>query len=102
LSASAVRAGGGLFFHFTFICGEREELGAVPAWSDLKECGSILVDIRRQEEFQRIIAEDDAICELDDGQAIVEHFERRFLSFAFGDMSHHEYRLSFALDTQIS
>lgn len=58
-----------------FICGEREELAAIAAGPNLKVGGSVLVDICWQEEFQRIVAEDDAICELDDSEAIVEHLK---------------------------
>ena len=100
-SASAVLAGGRLLFRFTFFRGEREELATIPAGSDLKIGNSVLVNVGRQEEFKRIKAEDDAVGELDEGQAIVEHFKGCFLPLSFRDMSHHKYGLSFPFNAQV-
>ena len=55
---------------------------ALPAGANFEVSGSLVVDIGRQEQLQRVISDRAAVGEFDDGQAVVKDLEGSFLPFS--------------------
>jgi hypothetical protein len=60
------------------------------------------VDVRGKKQFERVVADRQAVGKLDDGKAIIEHLKRGFLPTPFKEMAHDENRLSFPLGAEIT
>ena len=102
LGVAAFRTQRGFFCCLTFFGGQGEELFALPAGANFKVGGSLIVDVGGQEQFQRIISDQAAVGEFDDGQAVVKDLEGSFLPFSSQYMSENKYRLSLTLRAEVS
>ena len=102
LGAAAVRTSGGFFCCLTLFGGQGEELFALPAWANFEVGGSLVIDVRGQEQLQRVITDRAAVGKFNDGQAIVKDFKVPFLPFSGQDMPEDQYRLSLTLRAEIS
>jgi hypothetical protein len=61
----------------------------------------VLIEFSRKEELSWVIPDQPLVTELDQGESVVEGFERRFLSFASQHMPKDKDRLTFTLDAEI-
>ena len=102
LGLSAFRTSGGFFCCLTFFGGQGEELFALPAWANFEVGDSLIVDIRGQEQLQRVIPDRAAIGKFDDGQTVVKDLERSFLPFSGQDMPEDQHRLPLTLRAEVS
>jgi len=84
-----------------FLGRQRKELLAFCAGPDLEIRNALWVYFCGQQKLDRIVAQNCAIGEFDHGQAIIEDLKRRFLSFAFRNMTEHKNRLAFAFSPQV-
>lgn len=75
---------------------------ALPAGTNFKVRDALIIDLGRQEQFPRVIADRAAVGEFDNGQSIVKDFEASFLAFPRQDMPDDEHRLSLALGAEVS
>jgi hypothetical protein len=101
LLASAVRALSRFFLRFSFFKRKRKEDLAGAAGTDFIIGDALVIDFGREQEFDGIVAQRDAIAELDEGNPVVEDFEGRFLPFAIQQMAEDHNRLAFAFDAEI-
>lgn len=69
--------------------------------ADLEIRDSLVVNLSRQQQLEGIVSEERAIRELDDRKAVIEHFKRRFLSFAVQDMTDDQDGLPLAFGPQV-
>jgi len=77
-------------------------LFALPAGTNFKIGGSLVVDVGRQEQFERVISDHAAVGEFNDSQAVVKDFKGCFLSFSGQYMPEDEHRLSLTLRAKVS
>lgn len=75
---------------------------ALPAWANFEVGGSLVINMGRQEQFERVIPNHAAVVEFDDGQSVIKDFEGTFLPFSGQDMSQNEYRLSLTFRAKVS
>lgn len=75
---------------------------ALPAWANFEVGGSLVINMGRQEQFERVIPNHAAVVEFDDGQSVIKDFECTFLPFSGQDMSQNEYRLSLTFRAKVS
>ena len=101
LLVAAIRALRRLFFRFSLFEGQRKENLAGTAGPDFKIGDPLVVDLGREQEFDRVVAQQSTVAELDKGDPVVEDFEGCFLPFAIQQMAKHHDRLAFALDAEI-
>ncbi len=62
----------------------------------------MFINFRGKQEFDRIIADDSPVTELDKGDSIVESFKNGFLPPPIKQVTKHENRLAFAFDAKVS
>ena len=99
---SAFRTRGGFFRCLTFFRSQREKLLALLARANFKEGRSLVIDVGRQEQLQRVISDGTAVGEFDNGQAVVKDLEGSLLSFPGQHMPKDEHRLALTLRTEVS
>jgi len=75
---------------------------ALAARANLEESIPLVVDLGREQEFQRVIPENGSIHELYQGKPVVKYLERGFLAFPIQKMSDDQDRLPFAFGAKIS
>lgn len=75
---------------------------ALPAWANFEVGSSLVVDVRGQEQFERVIPDRAAVGEFDDGQTVVKDLEGSFLPFSSQDMPEDEHRLSLTFRAEVS
>jgi len=61
----------------------------------------LFVDLGGQQEFKGIVAQSNVVFEKNDGQAVIEHFERGFFAFPLQAVAHHKDRLPSTLGAQV-
>ncbi len=98
---AAVGAVGRFYVGVTFVPRQGKELFTRPARPNLEVGRAFGIDIGGQQQLERIVSDDRAVRELDDGQPVVEDFERRLLPFSIEQMTDDEHRLSLTLDPQV-
>jgi hypothetical protein len=92
---------GGFLRRFALVDRQGEELLALPAWANFKVSGSFVINVRGQEQLERVISNRAAIGEFDNGQTVIKDFEAPFLPSSRQDMSEDEYRLSLTLRAEV-
>jgi hypothetical protein len=75
---------------------------ALAARANLEESIPLVVDLGREQEFQRVIPENGSIRELYQGKPVVKYLERGFLASPIQKMSDDQDRLAFAFGAKIS
>ena len=91
----------GFFRCLALFGGQGKELFALPTGANFKVGGSLIVNMGRQKQFERVIPDHAAVGEFHDGQSVVEDLEDSFLSFSRQDMSENEYRLSLTFRAKV-
>lgn len=76
--------------HLTGATGTNFKIGHAP-----------LIYFSGEQEFDRIIADDSPVAELDEGDPIVEAFKNGFLSPPIEQVTEHKNRLAFAFDAEV-
>lgn len=71
------------------------------ARTDLEVGDAFFIDVRGKQQFDRIVADNTPVGELDQGDPIVEDFKRRLLAFSFEHMAQNEDRLPLSLRPEI-
>jgi hypothetical protein len=75
---------------------------ALTARANLEEGIPLVVDLGREQEFQRVIPENGSIREPHQGEPVVKDLERGFLAFPVQKMSDDQDRLALAFGAKIS
>lgn len=75
---------------------------ALPTGANFEVGDSLIINVRGQEQFERVISDRAAVREFDDGQAVIKDLESSFLSLSGQDMPEDQHRLSLTLCTEIS
>ena len=75
---------------------------ALSAWANFEVGGSLVVDMGRQEQFERVIPDRAAVGKFDDGQTVVKDFKVPFLPFSGQDMPEDEHRLPLTFRTEVT
>jgi hypothetical protein len=102
LGLPAFRTNGGFCGPLTLVGSQRKTLLTLLASTNFKVGGPFLIDMSGQEQFDRVISNDAAVWELDDGQSVIEELEGGFLSLSSHDMPEDEHRLSLTFHTKVS
>ena len=75
---------------------------ALFAWSNFEVGDSLIIDLCRQEQFQRVISDRAAVGKFYEGQPVVKNLEGSLLPFPRQDMAENEHRLSLAFRSEVS
>lgn len=98
---TALRTTGRFLLSIGFFLRQWKQDLAEAAAADFKISDAFVVDLGGEQELDRIVANGPAVLELDEGDSVVEYFERSFVSFAVEQMAKDEDRLAPAFGTQV-
>lgn len=101
MSRGAFRTDGRFLFSLALFNGERKELVALGARADFEERYTFFIDFGREQQLQRIVAQDRTVGKFDHRQSLIEDLERRLLPFSFKDMADHEHGLALSFGPQV-
>lgn len=99
---AAAQALGGFGFRIPLGDCEREENSALGTGADFKIGHALLIDFGREQEFERIVADDGAVRKFHQSNPVIENFKRGFLAFSLQDMAQDEDRLAFPFGAQFT
>lgn len=98
---SAFRAEHRFLVRIGLFPGQRKQHLAGATGTNFKIGHTPFIDFSGEQEFDRIIADDSSVAELDEGDSIVESFKNGFLSPPIEQVSEHKNRLAFSFDAEV-